>query len=107
MMRRVATVCLAIGGAVAVLGVIGLAVGFRPSALPAALLDIAAFKLVFIAAGGLVVAGAMLGRSARRAADRCNSPAPPDRLPEGLEPGTPHGDSQTREPVPERVHRAP
>ena len=106
-MRRVATVCLAIGGAVAVLGVISLAVGFRPSALPPALLDIAGCKLVFIAAGGLIVTGAMLGRSARHAADRRESHAPPDRLSESFETGTPHGDSPTREQVPERVHRAP
>lgn len=52
---------LIVGGAAG----IGLMVGFEPARLPAALLNIAAYKLTFAAAGGLLVAGAMLIRYAR------------------------------------------
>ncbi len=107
MMRRAANLCMAVGAAVAVLGVIGFTLGFRPSALPSALLDIAVFKLVFIAAGGLVVAGAVLGRSARREADRHNSQAAPDRVPENLQAGAPDLASRSPAQEPERVRREP
>lgn len=65
-MRRLANLCLSVGATVAVLGVIGVALGYRPSALPAVVLGVAAYKLVFMAASGLVAAGAMLGCAARR-----------------------------------------
>jgi hypothetical protein len=57
---------LGTGVAVGVAAVVGLVTGFEPSQLPAALLDIAVYKLTFAAAAGLLVAGAVLRRYARR-----------------------------------------
>ena len=54
------------GVVVGVAAVVGLATGFEPSRLPAALLDIAVYKLTFVAAAGLLAAGAILRRYARR-----------------------------------------
>jgi hypothetical protein len=42
---------LGIGAAVGIAAVVGLATGFEPSRLPAALLDVAVYKLPFAAAG--------------------------------------------------------
>jgi hypothetical protein len=42
-------------------------IGFRPSQLPAALLDLAAYKLALAASLGLLGAGALFLRHARRA----------------------------------------
>ncbi|MEO8561297.1 MAG: hypothetical protein ABI601_04430 [bacterium] len=56
---------LLVGGAAA----LALLVGFDPSRLPATLVKIALFKLMFIAAAGLLVAGAYLGRRARMRRD--------------------------------------
>lgn len=44
----------------------GLLVGFEPSRLPAVLLDAAAYKLTFLASLGLLAAGAVAARYARR-----------------------------------------
>ena len=44
----------------------GLLVGFEPARLPAALLNIAAYKLTFLAALFLIAAGAGIARFARR-----------------------------------------
>jgi hypothetical protein len=105
-MRRFANFCIAVGASVAVLGVLGVALGFRPSALPPALLDVAAFKLVFIAAGGLVIAGAVLGRAAR---GRSAPETPPVSDAEGrqLQPGASDIGARTGEPVYERTHHTP
>lgn len=46
---------------------VGLLVGFEPAQLPPALLNIAAYKLTFVAALGLFAAGAVFLRYARRA----------------------------------------
>ena len=103
-MRRLANLCLSVGAAVAVLGVIGVALGFRPSELPSALLDIAAYKLVFIAASGLVVTGAILGRAARRDTDGRTSSAEPDVAMRNLQPGDAPGDvAGALDPVKDRV----
>src|SRR5262245_9454686 len=56
-------------GAGLVVGVaagIGLLVGFEPARLPPALLNIAVYKLTFVAAVGLLAAGATLLRYGRR-----------------------------------------
>jgi len=57
---------LATGAAVGVAAVIGLVTGFEPSRLPAALIDIAVYKLTFVAAAGLLAAGAVIRRRGRR-----------------------------------------
>ena len=57
---------LGIGVAVGVAAVVGLATGFEPSRLPPALVDIAVYKLTFAAAAGLLAAGAIIRRYARR-----------------------------------------
>jgi hypothetical protein len=53
---------LGIGAVVGVAAVVGLVTGFEPSRLPAAMLDLAVYKLTFVAAAGLLVAGAVLRR---------------------------------------------
>ena len=67
------------GAAVGVAAVVGLVTGFEPSQLPAALLDIAVYKLTFVAAGGLLAAGAIVRRYTNRqepAEDRLVDPDP-------------------------------
>jgi hypothetical protein len=63
---RFGQVLLAIGGIVGLAAVVGLVVGFEPAKLPAALLNIAVYKLTFAAAAGLLAAGAIVQRYARR-----------------------------------------
>ena len=66
---------LATGAAVGVAAVVGLVAGFHPSQLPPALLDLAVYKLTFIAAAGLLAAGAIVRRySQRDAQSRERSP---------------------------------
>jgi hypothetical protein len=57
---------LAAGAAVGVAAVVGLVTGFEPSRLPAALIDIAVYKLTFAAAAGLLASGAIVRRYAKR-----------------------------------------
>lgn len=57
---------LATGAAVGVAAVVGIVTGFEPSRLPPALLDIAVYKLTFAAAAGLLAAGAIVRRYAKR-----------------------------------------
>jgi len=61
---------LATGAAVGVAAVVGIVTGFQPSRLPAALIDIAVYKLTFAAAAGLLAAGAIVRRYAKRDADQ-------------------------------------
>ena len=63
---RVGHVLLAIGALVGVAASVGLLVGFEPAQLPPALLNIAAYKLTFIAAFGLIAGGAVIVRYGRR-----------------------------------------
>jgi hypothetical protein len=70
---------LATGAAVGVAAVVGIVTGFEPSRLPAALIDIAVYKLTFAAAAGLLTAGAIVRRYAKREADE--SPPPESALP--------------------------
>ena len=58
---------LATGAAVGVAAVVGIMTGFDPAKLPPALLTIAAYKLAFAAAAGLLAAGAIVRRHANRA----------------------------------------
>jgi hypothetical protein len=65
--RRFGAMLLATGAVVGVAAVVGLVVGFEPSRLPRALLDIAVYKLTFAAAAGLLAAGAIVRRHGNRA----------------------------------------
>jgi hypothetical protein len=95
---------LATGAAVGVAAVVGLVIGFEPSRLPAALIDIAVYKLTFAAAAGLLAAGAIVRRYARRdgsaqdASGRADLHLQPDapRLP----------DARADDVVPNREQRA-
>jgi hypothetical protein len=63
---RIGPVLLALGLVVGVAAGVGLLVGFEPARLPRELLNIAAYKLTFLAAGGLLAAGALAVRYDRR-----------------------------------------
>jgi hypothetical protein len=63
---RIGPLLLSLGLLVGGLAGLGLMVGFEPARLPAELLNIAAYKLTFMAAGGLLVAGGLLIRYSRR-----------------------------------------
>lgn len=65
---RFGQLLLVVGGAVGVAAVLGIVVGFEPAKLPAALLNIAVYKLAFAAAGGLLAAGAVVRRYGQREA---------------------------------------
>jgi hypothetical protein len=64
--RHLSTALLTLGLVVGVAAGVGLVVGFEPARLPAALLNIAAYKLTVLAACGLIASGAIVGRLARR-----------------------------------------
>jgi hypothetical protein len=66
---RVGSVLVAVGVVVGVAASLGVLVDFEPARLPPALLNIAAYKLTFLAAGGLIAAGAIVRRRARRRAE--------------------------------------
>jgi len=73
---RVGGVLLVAGAIVGVVAVVGLAVGFEPSQLPAKLLDIAAYKLTFGAAAVLLAVGAMVRRHGLTGDNAANSTPP-------------------------------
>jgi hypothetical protein len=64
---HVGRLLLGLGLLVGLAASVGLLVGFEPSRLPPALLDLAAYKLTYLAALGLLAGGAMVARHARRA----------------------------------------
>jgi len=64
--ERFGGLLLATGVAVGVAAVVGIVTGFEPSRLPPALLDIAVYKLTVAAAAGLLAAGAIVRRYAKR-----------------------------------------
>ena len=68
-MRRLGQFFTVVGTAMAVVAVSAYALGFRPSTLPPALLDLSMYKLAFIAAGCLIAAGAVVGGAVRRRDD--------------------------------------
>lgn len=86
-MKRLANALLVLGATIGLVGGIGLALGLRPSQLPAALLDISVYKLVFIAAGCVLAAGAAIHRAERRRAERARAPARPPELEPGSDLG--------------------
>lgn len=85
--RRVSSLLLALGATVGVVASVGLLIGFDPSQLPPALIKVAAYKLTFIAALGLIAAGAVVSRAARRGTSEPNAALDPQaersRLGEG------------------------
>ena len=64
--HRIGPFLLALGLVLSAVAGVGLLVQFEPAQLPPALLNIAAYKLTFLAAGGLLAAGAALIRYGRR-----------------------------------------
>lgn len=66
-LSKIAAFCFGVGLFVGGAASAGLLVGFEPSRLPPALLDIAAYKLAFIASFTLFGVGAVLTRHARKA----------------------------------------
>lgn len=68
-LRHIGAALLTLGAVVGVVAAVALAIGFEPATLPAALLNVAAYKLTFLAAAGLLAAGAIVARYARRTAD--------------------------------------
>ena len=85
---RIGQLLLVVGGAVGVAAVVGLVLGFEPAKLPAALLNIAMYKLTFAAAAGLLAAGAIVRRYARggeQTSDHgAESPGTSDRPPKEI-----------------------
>ena len=78
---RFGSLLLAAGALVGAAAGIGLIFGFEPASLPPALLNIAAYKLTFLGAFGLLAAGAVIIRYSRReeirrAADSMNETQP-------------------------------
>jgi nitrate/nitrite transporter NarK len=73
--RHLSSALLTLGVLVGVVAVVGLLVGFEPARLPAALLNVAAYKLTFLAAFGLLAAGAVVTRYSRRADERAGARA--------------------------------
>ena len=63
---KIGRLLLAAGLLVGIAGGVGLLTGFEPARLPRALLNIAAYKLTFVAAFGLLAVGAVFRRYARR-----------------------------------------
>lgn len=104
-LRRIGSFFLCLGVVIGAVGAAALAVGFRPSQLPAALIDISVYKLTFIAAGVVLAAGALVRRSALRheGADVSarGETRPPGALPEGARFEAP----TERRPEPEPVRR--
>lgn len=64
-MGKLANFFLGLGVGIGVVGAIGLATGFRPSQLPAGLLDLSVYKLTFVAAACVMAAGAFMRRADR------------------------------------------
>ena len=89
---RIGPLLLALGVVVGAAAGVGLLVGFEPSELPPALLDIAAYKLTFMSAFGLLAAGAIMIRYGRRetaiqaptSAERVQTPALAESRPVGI-----------------------
>jgi hypothetical protein len=103
--RHLSTAFLTAGLLVGALAGLGLLVGFEPARLPAVLLNIAAYKLAFLAALSLVAAGGVIGRYAQR---RAVPPAPLPREDARAPLGRPAGDAPRCEPqpAPARVARS-
>jgi hypothetical protein len=87
--RHLGTAFLLLGLLVGMAAGVGLLVGFEPSRLPAALLDIAAYKLTFLAALALMATGAVLARHARTVEARLDARRRADERLRELSPAAP------------------
>ena len=86
-MRRLANICMGVGVGIGVLGSIALALGFRPSQLPPALLDLSVYKLIFIGSACALAIGAMIRRADNRRRQREPSALSPPEAPAALASG--------------------
>lgn len=64
--RTLSNILLSSGAILGVVTTLGWMIGYDPTPLSPALVTIALYKLTYIAAGGMLVAGALSGRWARR-----------------------------------------
>lgn len=76
----VAKTLLVVGALVGGAAGVALALGLPADRLPRWMITVGMYKLAFIAAGGLLVAGALLGRAARRGWSRSGAPNETDRV---------------------------
>jgi membrane protein implicated in regulation of membrane protease activity len=76
----VAKTLLVLGALVGGAAGVALALGLRADRLPPWMITVGMYKLAFIAAGGLLVAGALLGRAARRRWSRSGAPNDVERV---------------------------
>ena len=70
----VAKALLVLGALVGGVAGLALALGFRADRLPPWMITVGMYKLALMAAGGLLVAGALLGRAARTRWSRTRPP---------------------------------
>ena len=94
---RLGDLLLGAGAVVGVAAVVGMVIGFEPSQLPPALLNIAAYKLTIGAAIGLLAAGAAVRRYAKRASDMGMRAVPTVEHNAALPPPPAHVESPHRE----------
>jgi hypothetical protein len=104
--RQVSTAFLALGLLVGAVAGLGMVVGFEPARLPAALLNIAAYKLAFLAALSLIAAGGVAGRYARSRAVPRAPQLSGDVVGGALGPGASGIQRSEPEPEPVRVARS-
>ena len=67
---RLSKALIILGAFVGTLAGVAMALGLRLDQLPPWMITVGMYKLAFLAAAGLFVAGALLGRAARRSATR-------------------------------------
>jgi hypothetical protein len=76
---RIGKLMMAMGGTLGVGAGLALILGLKPSRLPPALLDIAAYKLIFISVAVLMAAGAAIRRYARQTTSTHEGSYPAER----------------------------
>ena len=94
---------LALGLVVGIVAGVGVLIGFEPSRLPPAILNIAAYKLTALTAAGLLAAGAVVHRYARRDEEGSAMKGTPRELGEG--PAEEVASPDAREPERARMNR--
>ena len=105
--RHLSSALLALGVLVGVAAAVGLLLGFEPARLPAALLNLAAYKLTFLAAFGLLAAGAVVARYSRRSDERASADARPGLVSAAAPGGAPPPVTPTRAAAEPRPWRPP
>jgi hypothetical protein len=101
--ERAGGLLLGLGLVVGAAAGIGLLFGFEPAQLPRELLNIAAYKLTFLAAGGLLVGGALLLRYGRRDKPGRTAAGLAGREPEQLGEGGPAESGVELKKIPDRI----